>query len=135
MESVLDAQMSLPYALAVVACSGHADLPQFSPPRTQDREAMRLMEAVELVVDLPADHTAGPTVEVWRTSGAVVAAQVAIAKGHPDAPLSDGELHAKAQSLMEPVMGAERFARIAETITSLERLSDFGQLAALLQVA
>jgi 2-methylcitrate dehydratase PrpD len=130
-ESVLDAQMSLPYALAVTACSGRAELAQFDPPRVAEREIARLMQATVVMADLPADHPHGPQLDVFTSKG-VLQAQVAVAKGDPSLPLSDDELHAKARSLIEPVLGADRFARIAGTAARLEELADFNELADLL---
>jgi 2-methylcitrate dehydratase PrpD len=132
---VLDAQMSLPYTLAVTARSGRADLPQFDPPQTADPEIARLMAATELVADLPADHAQGPRVALLLADGRTVQAQVAVAKGDPRLPVSDEELHAKAQSLIEPVLGAQAFARITRGVARLEQLADFNELAQLLSPA
>jgi 2-methylcitrate dehydratase PrpD len=133
-DNVLDAQMSLPYALAVTAASGRADLPQFDPPRHSEPGIARLMAVTEVLGDLPADHAQGPLLEV-HLEGRTLRAQVGVAKGHPSLPVSDQELHAKSQSLIEPLLGAERFARIAQTVDRLEELPDFNQLADLLTPA
>lgn len=134
-DSVLDAQMSLPYALAVTACGGRADLSQFDPPRTQEPEVRRLMAATRLEADRPATDLEGPLVEVTLTDGRTLSAQVPYAKGHPTNPLSDEEVHAKAQSLIVPVLGASRFDRIAHAIRHLEDLADMRELTALLRPA
>lgn len=131
--SVLDAQMSLPYALAITAVTGRADLPQFSPPQTGNAELQRVMAAITLVPDLPADHATGPIVTVQCTDGRTLQAQVDVAKGHPKAPITDAELHAKAQSLVAPVLGQARFEAIEQAIADLHHCHDFRQFAALLQ--
>lgn len=133
-ESVLDAQMSLPYALAVTACSGNADLAQFDPPRAAEPEVARLMQATTVLADLPANHPHGPKLEVFAAEG-ILQAQVDDAKGHPNNPLRDDELHAKARSLIAPVLGADRFERVADTVARLETLADFNELADLLAPA
>lgn len=130
-DSVLDAQMSLPYALAVTACTGRADLSQFDPPRAGEPGIARLMQSTTVLGDLPADHARGPLLEVHTGAGSLQA-QVDVGKGDPRVPLSDEELHDKARSLIEPVLGAGRFARIAGTVARLEELADFNQLAELL---
>src|SRR5690606_36807523 len=43
-QTVLDAQMSLPYALAVTALGGRADLPQFDPLRTSEPRVQQLLD-------------------------------------------------------------------------------------------
>lgn len=134
-DSVLDAQMSLPYALAVTACGGRADLPQFDPPRTQEPEVRRLMAAIRLEADRPATEMEGPVVEVFLTDGRTMHGQVPYAKGHPTNPLSDQEVLAKAESLIVPVLGNSRFEQIARTIGQLENLNDMRELTALLRPA
>ncbi len=134
-DSVLDAQMSLPYALAVTACGGLADLPQFDPPRTPEPEVRRLMAATRLVADRPATDMEGPRVEVHLVDGRVLQGQVAYAKGHPTNPMSDAEVHAKAESLIVPVLGRTRFDQIVQAIHDLDTLPDIRQLTALLRPA
>lgn len=134
-DSVLDAQMSLPYALAVTACGGRADLPQFDPLRTDEPEVRRLMAATCLEADRPATDMEGPEVEVLLTDGRTLRAQVPYAKGHPTNPLSDREVHAKAESLIVPALGASRFEQIAQAIRQLESLTDMRELTALLRPA
>lgn len=134
-DSVLDAQMSLPYSLAVTACGGRADLPQFDPLRTNEPEVRRLMAAIHLEGDRPATEMEGPVVQVFLTDGRTVRGQVAYAKGHPTNPLTAEEVHAKAQSLIVPVLGAQRFDRIAHAIRHLEDLADLRELTALLRPA
>lgn len=133
--SVLEAQMSLPYALAVTACSGRADLPQFDPVRIGEDEIRRLMAATQLEADRPADDMEGPLLEVFLTDGQALRGQVPYAKGHPTNPLSDAEVHAKAESLIVPVLGAARFGQITRAIERLEDLADMRELMALLRPA
>ncbi|WP_159917694.1 MmgE/PrpD family protein [Pantoea sp. 18069] len=134
-DSVLDAQMSLPYALAVTAATGQANLPQFAPPRAQDPQIQRLMQAIALVPDLPADHIHGPLLQVECTDGRRLQAQVQFAKGAPQNPITDAELRAKAQSLMVPCLGQERFEAIDQAIAALPHCNDFRIFAALLRPA
>lgn len=134
-DSVLDAQMSLPYALAVTAATGQADLPQFAPPRAQDAQIQRLMQAVTLVPDLPADHVHGPLLQVQCTDGRTLRAQVQFARGAPQNPITDAQLRAKAQSLMVPCLGQERFEAIGQAIADLHLCSDLRTFAALLSPA
>ena len=134
-ESVLDAQMSMPYSLAVTALTGRADLPQFAPVQTGNAQVQRLMQAITLVPDLPAEHMHGPILKVQCTDGRQLQAQVEFAKGHPTNPISDSELRAKAHSLITPRLGERGFEAIEQTIAQLHTMSDFRPFAALLQPA
>ena len=134
-ESVLDAQMSMPYSLAVTALTGRADLPQFAPPQTGNAQIQRLMQAITLVPDLPAEHMHGPILQVQCTDGRHLQAQVEFAKGHPTNPISDSELRAKAHSLITPRLGERGFEAIEQAIAQLHTTSDFRDFAALLQPA
>lgn len=134
-ESVLDAQMSMPYSLAVTALTGRADLPQFAPVQIGNAQVQRLMQAITLVPDLPAEHMHGPILKVQCTDGRQLQAQVEFAKGHPTNPISDSELRAKAHSLITPRLGERGFEAIEQTIARLHTMSDFRPFAALLQPA
>lgn len=134
-DSLLDAQMSMPYSLAVTALTGRADLPQFAPPQTGNAQIQRLMQAITLVPDLPAEHMHGPILKVQCTDGRQMQAQVKFAKGHPTNPISDSELRAKAHSLITPRLGEKGFEAIEQAIAQLHTMSDFRHFAALLQPA
>lgn len=134
-ENVLEAQMSLPYALAVTALTGRADLPQFDPPQIAHPQIQRLMAGIVLRPDLPADHPHGPLVQVLSTDGRRLQAQVQFAKGHPSNPITDAELRAKAQSLIAPVLGQARFVALEQAIAELPTRGEFRSFAALLEQA
>lgn len=133
--SVLEAQMSLPYSLAVTALTGCADLPQFTPPQIDHPQIQRLMQVITLVGDLPSDHVHGPIVQVQCNDGRNLQAQVQFAKGHPSNPISDAELRAKTHSLITPRLGKARFEAIEQVVADLHQASDFRTFAALLQSA
>lgn len=131
--TVLDAQMSLPYALAVTAVSGRADLPQFDPPRTGDAPVAALLERIEVVPDRTLGLRENPSVEVVLRDGRRFEAQVEFAKGDPRNPVSDEELQAKARSLVVPVLGESRFRQLVEAVDTLDTLTDIRSFTALLR--
>lgn len=134
-ESVLDAQMSMPYSIAVTAMTGRADLPQFAPPQIDNAQLQKLMQSITLVPDLPAEHVHGPLLQVECRDGRNLQAQVQFAKGHPSNPISDEELRAKAHSLITPRLGEARFAAIEQGVAGLHNASDLRTFAALLRPA
>lgn len=131
--NVLERQMSMPYALAIAAQTGRADLTEFASSQSEHHEVQRLLAHITLHPNLPADHVYGPLIEVNCTDGRSLQAQVSFAKGHPNNPMNDGELRAKAQSLVVPKLGAERFTALEQSITELHTVDDFRTFAALLQ--
>ena len=134
-QSVLDAQMSMPYSLAVTALTGRADLPQFAPTQIDNPQIQRLMQAIALVPDLPAEHVHGPIVQVQCIDGRTLQAQVQFAKGHPTNPITDSELRTKAHSLITPRLGEARFEAIEQAVADLHNIRDFRTFAALLRPA
>lgn len=133
-QTVLDAQMSLPYALAVTAFGGRADLPQFDPLRTSEPRVQQLLDNTRVVADRDPDVRMTPEIEVVLKDGRSLSHQVLVAKGDPRNPVTDEELLAKARSLIVPVLGETRFQQIVDTIGELEQVSDFRTVTGLLAI-
>jgi len=101
--NLLDAQFSFQYALAVGAVSGRATLDQFVPFRYAEPEVQRLMSATSVVADRAMKPGEYPPLEIRFTDGRSIERHIPFAKGAPENPLSDDELHRKAVSQIEPV--------------------------------
>src|SRR6266568_8887819 len=93
-ETVLDAQMSVAYALAWIIVRAKLTLDEFTPEALRDPTARALMARIELVVD-PAAHGERQTVEVETTDGRLLSSRVEIPRGHWEAPLSGAEVRDK----------------------------------------
>lgn len=130
--SVLDAQFSLPYSLAVALHSGRATLDVFSPLRADDPAIQRLMDCVEVRADTSLGPTEQPGIEVVLRDGSSASRSVPFTKGTPERPLSDEELQVKARSLLSDVIGASRCDLLIESLDRLERLSDVSDVLHLL---
>ena len=126
--TLLDAQFSMPYALAVVADSGRATIDQFSPSRADEPGIRRLMRATQVVADRTLAIGEYPPLELHLKDGRRVERAIAFGKGAPENPLSDAELALKVESLIAPVLGAERHREI---VAAVERLDDTPDAAAL----
>ena len=81
--TMLDAQFSFQYALAVGATSGRATLDQFSPRRDEDAEVRRLMRATEVVADREQPAGTYPPLEIRFNDGRAIERHVKFAKGAP----------------------------------------------------
>jgi 2-methylcitrate dehydratase PrpD len=118
-DSVLDAQMSVAYAVASILVHGRLTLEEFSDAALRDPGVRALMERVELVVD-PKAHGERQTIEIVTRDGHTLKARVETPRGHWDDPLSDAELRAKFLALAAPALGAGGAAAVAEGVARLE---------------
>lgn len=130
--NLLEAQFSIQYALAVGATSGRGTLDQFSPLRSGDPEVQRLMRATLVLADRTVNPGEYPPLELVLSDGRRIERHIRFAKGAPERPLSDDELHTKVVSLLEPALGAARCRELTECVASLESLKDFRELIRLL---
>jgi 2-methylcitrate dehydratase PrpD len=130
--TLLDAQFSMPYALAVAAESGRATIDQFVPLRTHEPEIRRLMALTKVVPDRTLAIGEYPPLEVQLADGRTIERAIEFAKGAPENPLSDRELAEKVESLIVPVLGAAQCQEIVRTVDRLDELEDCSELLALL---
>jgi 2-methylcitrate dehydratase PrpD len=131
--NLLDAQFSFQYSLAVGAVSGRATLDQFVPFRFEVPEVQRLMSATSVVADRSMKPGEYPPLEIRFTDGRSVERHIPFAKGAPENPLSDDELHRKAVSQIEPVFGKRRCDELISCVLKLESVPEFGELTRLLK--
>jgi len=130
--SVLDAQMSVTYALAWIILRGRLTLEEFTEASLADAAAREMMARIELVVD-PHTHGERQTVEVETRDGRRLISRVETPRGHWDNPLSDTELRAKFLGLAAPALGALAAAEVADLVEGIEAPGALGRLLALLR--
>lgn len=130
--NLLDAQFSMQYALAVGAAHGRASLPQFLPLRLAEPEVKRLMPLIEVVADRTLKIGEYPPLEIRLADGRSFERQIPFAKGAPENPLSDDELHDKVVSLITPVFGAARCRELVAAVANLEAAADFRDVTRLM---
>jgi len=133
--TLLDAQFSMPYALAVTAVTGRAGLDEFLPPRTDDARTRALMDRVHVVADRALGPYDEPELEVRTRDGHVLFRHVPVPRGAPQRPLETAQLVRKDEALAVPVIGQRQFDALQKAIRTLEMLADFRQIAALLAPA
>lgn len=130
--TLLDAQFSLPYVLAVVADSGRATLDQFEPLRHGDRAIARLMAATEVVADRTLEPGENPELELRLRDGRRLSHQTGVARGGSQRPLSDADVTAKAKSLIAPVLGDARAEELIAMVHALDEVPNVQALTKLL---
>ncbi len=123
-----EAQVSLPYSVAVAFKEGQALLKQYSGRKLKDPAMMRLMNLAEISVDATLPRGVSCRMTVTMDDGRKLASQVDYPKGSIQNPMSDAELRAKFDGLAAPVLGAARAAQIAERVSGIENCGDVGKL-------
>jgi 2-methylcitrate dehydratase PrpD len=127
-----EAQVSLPYSVAVAFTDGQALFPQYNNARLQEPMLLKLSEMLKITVDdsLPRGVSCKLTVEM--NDGAKYVSQVDYPKGSIQNSMSDDELRAKFDSLTIPMLGASRSAEAAAIVADIENCRDISQLMGLL---
>lgn len=123
-----EAQVSLPYSVAVALVEGKALLAQYTNRKLGNAAVQRLMELTRIETDgrLPRGVSCHTTITL--ASGQKFVSQVDYPKGSIQNPMSDQELGVKFESLAVPVVGAARAARIADLVMHIERCNNVGEL-------
>ena len=134
--SVLQAQMSAQYVLAVSLLDGACQVGQFASHRLRDPVVLDLARPVEVRADpeVERDYPArfAGVVDVSLDDGRCLTRRVDDPKGSAASPLSEAELREKFRSLAEPVYGVSRAGRVYALATQLHELKSVRDLTALL---
>ncbi len=129
-----EAQVSLPFSVAVAMLEGKALLDQYSDRNIRNKEVKRLsgLARFETVKDLPRGVSVRIT--VTQSDGRRFTSQVDYPKGSIQNPMSDDELLAKFQSLAGPVLGARKAAALADNAMNVESIANVAALMKLTAV-
>jgi 2-methylcitrate dehydratase PrpD len=135
----LDAQMSLPYCIAVgLLKKGNLDVSDFDPSRFGDARVHAIADRVDAKADpeldkVPLRPMSMPSIVTLTTkTGKRYTARVDYQRGDPRNPFSAEEFVRKFHSCADPLIGTQKADRIVDQILHLEKLDDLSQLAPLL---
>lgn len=131
--TILDAQMSLPYSVAVALRFGRADLEHYQAPHLGDPALAALARKVRVVGDAARATGTAPEVVLHLQDGSQVAATVERAKGEHAHPLSDDELQRKFFALATLHLTRARAEQLFDAVWTLERSDSARPLLALLR--
>lgn len=123
-----EAQVSLPFALAVALIEGKALLSQFSDRNIRKGEIKALCAMTEIATDGSLPRGVSCLTTVTLSDGRKFTSQIDYPKGSIQNPMSDQELHGKFESLATPVLGRRRVAALAAAVMDVERLKDVSAL-------
>jgi 2-methylcitrate dehydratase PrpD len=134
--SVLQAQMSLQYCMAVVLLEGQALLEQFSEEKIADPKILELAKRVQIVLDpeiekIYPDKFANK-VEIILKNGKRFEARVDYPSGSPENPMSFDHVVKKFESLASKVVTKSRIDAVIESVERIEKLDDIRKLTCLL---
>ncbi|SHH37780.1 MmgE/PrpD family protein [Pollutimonas bauzanensis] len=122
-DSVLNAQMSLRYNIAVAILDKQAYLEQFSLSRISEPRVFELAQRIEIEVDPELDRRYpeiyGGRVSIAVRSGKIFTRRVDYSKGMPENPMSVEDIKRKYMSLAAAGAGIESATEILELAGSL----------------
>jgi len=132
--TMLDAQMSLPFSLAVAMVDGEAGIAQFAPERLQDPVVLALADRIHAYAhpDLGSAKAGDLTsyLDLTTRDGRRFSERLVTYRGHPDNPMSDEEMEAKFRRCAGRRLSAHRVDAAVEAIWGLDELGDLGPLLA-----
>jgi 2-methylcitrate dehydratase PrpD len=123
-----EAQVSLPYSVAVALLDGQALFAQYNNARLAESEILRLTDLVNISVDATLPRGVSCLMTMIMDDGTQYVSQVDYPKGSIQNAMSDDELRAKFDSLVTPVLGAARAQEIANMVQSIENCASVGEL-------
>lgn len=123
-----EAQVSLPFSVAVALIEGKALLKQYSNRNIRNAEVKRLSAITTITEDASLPRGVSCRMTVALKGGRKFTSQVDYPKGSVQNPMSDQEMQAKFESLAVPVIGAKRAAALAAQVMDLEKVRDVSAL-------
>jgi len=134
-KSVLQAQMSLQYCIAVSLLEGKALIEQFSEKKISDPEILRLAEHVEVHFDPEIDRLYperfANKVEVTLNNGKRLEIKVESPLGSFEKPMTFEEVAQKFRSLTQGIIPQEKTEAIIESVKRIDQIKiihEFTQL-------
>jgi 2-methylcitrate dehydratase PrpD len=133
----VDAQFSLPWAIAVAICKNSTGINEFKGETLHDPEVLALAEKVAWELD-PAAEALYPkaypaTLIAELNNGRTYQAHVDYPKGDPENPTTREEILNKFNFLTDKFLDEKRRKKIIQTVNRLEEISNIAELADLVR--
>jgi 2-methylcitrate dehydratase PrpD len=133
----VDAQFSIPWAVAVAICRNKTGINEFKEEVLQDPEMLALADKVTWELDPEAERVypkAYPATLVAEcNNGKTYQAHVDFPKGDPENPATYEDIVTKFHFLTEKYFSSEKRKKIIDTVNQIEKVSNIAQLADLLR--
>jgi 2-methylcitrate dehydratase PrpD len=130
--SVLQAQFSLPYAVAAAMISGSSGLDQFTEEAIRRTEVAPLAEKIVIEVDEALPESGEPTLLFELTDGRAFEETVPVPWGHPLNPLSREDLVKKLAANARLALPEKKADALQRQLLDLENLADLHSVIPLL---
>jgi 2-methylcitrate dehydratase PrpD len=123
-----EAQVSLPYSVAVSFAEGKAFLEQYSDEKLKDPLIQRLSEMVEIqtVTDLPREVSC--RIQVELKDGSKYISQMDYPKGSIQKPMTLAEKREKFRNLSSGVLNEVERKKVEESVFEIEKVADVSKL-------
>jgi 2-methylcitrate dehydratase PrpD len=136
-QTIVDAQFSLPYCVAVAVRRKKAFVEEFTEESIKDPKTLEIIPKIKWKID-PEDDRNYPkfysaTVSMKMKDGREFKAHLDYPKGDPENPVSKEELEDKFRSLAGKIIGKEKALKVISKISDLEKLKEMGNLTGLLK--
>lgn len=125
-----EAQVSLPYSVAIALIEGSALPPQYQDGKLKEPEVLRLSAMLEVTPDPSLPRGVSCALEVATAGGATLTSQVDHPKGSIGNPMSEAEMRHKMHMLADPVIGQ---GQADELVDLVDGLVDLPGIAAILE--
>jgi 2-methylcitrate dehydratase PrpD len=135
-DTVVSAQASLPFALAVAAVRGKVGVDEFTDDTVSDAVVQELMTRIVVHQDAELFETASGSmpgrVTVRTRDGRELTGEVLHPSGSPGNPLSEDDFRSKFTEMAERVLGHDQADELYRRARDLRRIRDVADLAPLL---
>lgn len=119
-----EAQVSLPYSVAVALLEGAALFPQYRDEKLGEPEILRLSDLVEIIPDDTLPRGVSCLMELATQGGKTYSSQVDHPLGSIEYPMSPEHMSSKMHLLGDPVVGAAGVDRLIALVGALETHAD-----------
>ena len=124
------AQTSIPYTVSAALAEGRVGIPEVSGDKIRDPKILSLARKVKITVETAYDEGMAVRgwVKVWMKDGKQFVKEVNTSKGSPGNPYTERDVMEKFMSNATMVLPEAKAKIIAESVLSMDELSDISEL-------
>ncbi|UCF92501.1 MAG: MmgE/PrpD family protein [Desulfobacterales bacterium] len=127
-----EAQVSLPYSVAIALMEGKATVAQYTDAKLTAPQVLQLARKVRIIPDASLPRGVSCAMKIVTANGRTYEARVDYAKGSRENPMTDAEHKAKFRALASPVLSPGKIEQVSALADNLAELEDISQLSRLL---
>ncbi|MFH1349694.1 MAG: MmgE/PrpD family protein [Pseudomonadota bacterium] len=127
-----EAQVSLPYSVAIALIEGKASFEQYSDEKLTLSQVVRICSKVRITSDASLPRGVSCAMNIDTSGGNSYEVQVDYPKGSLENPMTDDEHKEKFRSLACPILSEDKITQVIAIADDLEEVEDISQLCRLL---